>query len=125
MYQAHQGATSLRAFFEAEEIGFQGGDQQQRVFGLDGSASVQGDALTISVVNPHVEGPVEATIELRGGRAQGAWATVLSARDIHAHNAFDTPDALKPETRRLDVSGSQWRYTFAPASATVLRVLLG
>jgi len=125
MYQFHQGAASLRAFFEAEEIAFRAGEEEQRLFGLDGSASVKENMLTLSVVNPHVDQPVEATIELRGGRGLRSSATVLSHTDIHAHNTFDAPEALKPQTTWFDLSGSEWRHTFPPASVTVLRVPLG
>jgi alpha-N-arabinofuranosidase len=125
MYQFHQGATGLRATFEAEEVAFKAGEEEQRLFGLDGSASVKEDVLTLSVVNPHVNEPVEATIELRGGRGLRASATVLSHADIHAHNTFEAPDTLKPQTTWFNLNGSEWRHTFAPASVTVLRVPLG
>jgi alpha-N-arabinofuranosidase len=125
MYQFHQGATSLRAFFEAEEIAFKVGEEEQRLFGLDGSASVKDNVLTLSVVNPHVSEPVEAAIELRGGRALRGTATVLSHADIYAHNTFEAPHVLAPQTMLFELKGPEWRHIFPPASVTVLRVPLG
>ncbi len=124
MYQVHQGGQSLRTFFAAEPISYALGGEQRRLFGLNGSASLKEGVLTLSVVNPHVTDPVEATIELRGGVCKGASATVLTHQDIHAHNTFDAPEAVKPQVVPLSVSGETWRYTFAPASVTVLRIAL-
>ncbi|HVF10486.1 MAG TPA: alpha-L-arabinofuranosidase C-terminal domain-containing protein [Abditibacteriaceae bacterium] len=121
MYQSHAGGQSLRAFFEAEPISFQSrASTEQQLFGLSGSASRKDGVLTLSVVNPNATEPVEASIELRGGACSGVSVTVLADADIHAHNTFDAPDALQPQTSTLDVSG-EWRHTFPPASVTVLR----
>ena len=124
MYQSHQGGLSLRTFFEADEIVFTTDGQEQRLFGLSGSASLKGNTLTLSVVNPSVDTPVEAQLELRGGRARQASATVLTHTDIHAHNTFEAPDTLQPNTTALTISGSEWHYIFAPASVTVLQIAL-
>jgi alpha-L-arabinofuranosidase len=125
IYQSHQGGTGVRAFFEAEDIAYKAGGGEQRMFGLDGSASLKDDVLTLSVVNPHADQPVEALITLRGGKARSAAVLVLAHKDIHTHNTFDQPDACKPETSALALNSSEWRYTFAPASVTVFRVFLG
>ncbi len=124
MYQSHQGGTGVRAYFEAEEIAFRDGSDEQRIFGLAGSASLRGNTLTLSVVNPHVSEPAEAILTLRDGRAQGATVSVLAAGDIHACNTYDAPHAVAPTQATLELSGSEWHYTFAPASVTVLRIRL-
>ena len=125
MYQPHQHGMSVHAYFEAEDVIFGSGGEQQHLFGLGGSASLRDGVLTVSVVNPHAVEPVEATLVLRDGQARGATVSVLAATDIHAHNTFAEPAALVPATSALPLSGSEWRYTFAPASVTVMRVLLG
>jgi len=127
MYQSHQGGQGLRAFFEADEIIFKVGADQRppsRLAGLCGSASLKGNVLTLSVVNPHAATPVEADISLRGAACKEATETVLAHPDIHAHNTHDAPHLVTPHTRPLSVSGSEWRHTFAPASVTVLRIVL-
>ena len=133
MYQSHQGGTSLRASFDADRISFDGLDvkspgfppqEENQVFGLDGSASLKGGILTISVVNTHVNEPVDATITLRGGRAKSATVSELTNTDIHAHNTFDAPAVVCPKHTTTEISGSRWVHTFAPASVTVLVVSL-
>lgn len=123
MYQSHQGGQSLRTSFEADDITFKAGNDERRLFGLSGSASLKDGVLTLSVVNPHVDSPIEATIELLGGKAEKAEVTVLKHEDIHAHNTFDAPETLTPQTSTVDLN-SECRHAFAPASVTVFRARL-
>ena len=122
MYQSHQGGTSVRASFEADEITFSSDGKEQQLFGLNGSASIKDGVLTLSVVNPHASQPVEASVQLRGGVASTASVTTLVSDDLHAHNTFEQPDALVPETRAVRLDGERWSYTFPPASVTVMRI---
>ncbi|MCL6429468.1 MAG: alpha-N-arabinofuranosidase [Anaerolineae bacterium] len=120
MYQVHQGALSLRVGFEADDITCSADGKDIRLPGLMGSASRQGSRLALSVVNPHAMNPAEATIELPGARCRIDTATVLTHADLKAHNTFDAPERVKPTVTHLSLEGSQVRYTFAPASVTVL-----
>lgn len=123
MYQSHQGGQCVRANFEADEITFTSDGKEQRLFGLNGSASIKDGVLTLSVVNPHTSQPMEADIRLRGGGAAStASVTTLASEDLEAHNTFDQPDALVPETRAIRLNGNRWSYTFPPASVTVMRI---
>ena len=125
MYQSHQGGTCVRALFESQNIAFTVGGKEERIFGLDGSASVKGNELTLTVVNPHATDTVEAEVVLRGGSARAGSAAVLTDQDIHAHNTFDAPDAVRPVASAATIAGHSWRYTFAPASVTAIKVQLG
>jgi alpha-N-arabinofuranosidase len=124
MYQSHQGGQSLRTFFEADEISFKAGNEERNLFGLSGSASLKDNVLTLSVVNPHAKKPVKATIDLRGGKAQSVETTTLTHEDVRAHNTFDAPSNVTPQTSATELSGGKLRYAFAPASVTVLKVRL-
>ncbi|MCY3022740.1 MAG: alpha-N-arabinofuranosidase [Planctomycetota bacterium] len=124
MYQAHQGGQSVWMACEAEGITFQSGGKNQRLPSLCGSASLKKKVLTLSIVNTHATNTVEAAMELRGARCQEATVTELVHTDIHAHNTFDAPETVKPRTRKLQVSGPEWRYAFPPASVTVFNVPL-
>jgi alpha-N-arabinofuranosidase len=122
MYQPHQGGQSVRAVFEAPPVSFALGEEKRQLPGLIGSASTKSGVLTLSVVNPHAEGPVEAAIDLRGFAARRASVAELSHDEITAHNTFDDPETVQPETQEVEVEGPQWRHVFAPASVTVMRV---
>ena len=121
MYKVHQGGRSLRLVCDAPGISYGEG---KRLWGLAGSASVQGKTLVITIVNPHSSEPVVAEVSLRGGTANSAQATVLAAPEIHAHNDFDHPSDVVPHIEPCSVSGSRFAWTFQPASVTKLEVEL-
>lgn len=124
MYAAHQGAEAVRAIFASPSISYLRDEKPASFWGLQGSASVAGKNLTITVVNPDVSQAREAEIDLLGGEARSGTATTLTHTDIHAHNTFDGPDAVLPQRGELKASGSSLRHTFPPASVTLLQVNL-
>ncbi len=126
LYRPHQGAQAVRALFDAPEVTLADAGEELRLFGLAGSASLRGDTLTLTVVNPRVGAPVEATINLRGDAGvREATETVLTHADIRAHNTFDAPDTVTlVAPRALDVSGRSFRHQFAAQSVTSLTIAL-
>ena len=52
-------------------------------------------------------------------------ATVLAAKDVHAHNSFDEPRSVEPHTFKLKEDGTLTEHTFPAASVTKFEVLLG
>jgi alpha-N-arabinofuranosidase len=97
------------------------------LFGLAGSASLQGRTLALTVVSPHIGEPVEATIELCGDAAAvRIRETVLTHADIHAHNTLENPDTVRLSAPRLlFTAGKNLPQTFAPQSVTRLDMVLG
>jgi alpha-L-arabinofuranosidase len=124
MYAAHQGAQAVRAEFLCPSISYDRDGKPASFWGLKGSASLRGKELAITVVNPDVAQPREAEINLLGGEAISGRATVLSNADIHAHNTFDALDAVRPRSEEWTATGRNIRYTFAPASVTLLQIEL-
>jgi alpha-N-arabinofuranosidase len=121
MYKSHQGGRSLRFVSNAPSISYGAG---KSLWGLEGSASVHGKTLVVTVVNPHASEPRVADVVLRGASARSAQVTVLAAPDIHAHNDFDNPQAVEPKREPANVSGSSFSWTFKPASVTKLEIEL-
>jgi alpha-N-arabinofuranosidase len=93
-------------------------------WGLEGSASLRGKQLVLTVVNPHASEARETEIVVRGARVESCQARVLSATDIHAHNSFTNPRALEPREQTVSVSGGSFVYQFLPASVTRLQLTL-
>ena len=123
MYRVHQGATAVRAIFEADKIQFGTGADVHHLFGLDGSASMQDATLTVSVVNPSVDTPAETAIRILGaGKFKLLSARILTADDIHAHNRIGEEPHVQPRQEKLKGQGTEFTYAFAPASVTVLRM---
>jgi alpha-N-arabinofuranosidase len=124
MYAAHQGAQAIRAEFLSPTITYDRDGQPGTFWSLKGAASLRGKDLTITVVNPNVSQPREAEINLLGAEASSGQATVLATTDIHAHNTFDNPKEVHPRTESWTPTGRAIKYTFAPASVTLLQLKL-
>jgi len=118
LYRSHQGARVLRASFDSPPVSFAVGEQKRQLPGLAGSASVKADLLTLSVVNPHATLPAEAQLDLRGADLREATISVLTHPELTAHNTFESPQTLRPQTQPWEPAD---RHTFPAASVTVFR----
>ena len=117
MYKDHQGATSVRTFIPSDGLPSKA---SAGLPALSGSCSIKGKRAVLTVVNSDIKAPRQAALHFHGARITGMRATVLSSTDIHAHNTFDSPAAVKPgPEKQVAVSGSPG-YEFAPASVTKL-----
>jgi alpha-N-arabinofuranosidase len=124
MYADHQGGQSLRTVIEAPQIASTHEGRPISISGLSGSASIKGQELTLTVVNSHFSEAQEASISLRGGKAARVTVTTLAHSDSHAQNTFEMPYTIQPMTQNLEVSGSEFLYTFPPRSVSRLTMSL-
>jgi alpha-N-arabinofuranosidase len=128
MYMPHAGATSVRTEFIAPQVGFTRLDAQRKetpanMWGLNGSASIQGKTVTLTAVNPDAKNPRETEINIGGATIVSAQARVLTSSDIHARNSFADPHGLEPKDEQVTVrAGGRLVYKFAPASVTRLQM---
>ncbi len=114
MYAAHKGGQSVRTVFDSASAG------EMPI--LAGSASVQNKQAVLSIVNSSAREAQQALVRLQGASVKSATATVLASRDVHAHNTFAEPNAVKPEQHSVAVSGNTLAYPAPPASVTVLQL---
>jgi alpha-N-arabinofuranosidase len=147
MYAAHQGGQAVRTLFSAPTLGFkinppnlppnalaQMSPQQRAqmtsqptsgtLWGLQGSASVNGKQLTLTVVNPHATEVRETEIAVRGAKIQSGQLTTLTSNEIHAHNSFENPRALTPTTGSVQIQNGMVTHRFPAASVTRLQLTL-
>ncbi len=124
MYAAHQGAESLRTEFAASDIHYQRDGKDASFWGLNGSASRKDKTVTLTVVNTALTAPAETQVALRGGTASRAAGVVLASSDIHAHNTFDQPNAVKSASLNVAGSGDMLTVTLPPASVTKIEITL-
>src|SRR5205085_6065431 len=122
MYAAHQGGQSVRTLFSAPAVSYTVGETQNQLWGLQGSASLNGKQLTLTVVNPSHNQPRNAEIVIRGASVRSCRSRVLSSTDIRAHNSFAQPHALEPKDADVSASGPLLVYQFRPASVTRLQL---
>jgi alpha-N-arabinofuranosidase len=143
MYMPHMGAQSVRTEFSAAAIpnpmanapipvggnSYTGSLEPEKYLkGLSGSASISPTnpkLLTLTVVNPHIDRPITAEINVGGAAIASYTGTVLAQTDVHAHNDFAQPNAVKTASAATSpVSGGRAVHTFPPASVTSLEITL-
>ena len=124
MYMAHMGARSVRTEFAAPQVSYDRRGQPGTLWGLQGSASLSGKNLTLTVVNPHTSRALDAEIVVRGAAVASGTGQVLTHADLHAHNDFQHPDVVHPEPAGVTVAGGRLQHRFPPASVTSLYLTL-
>ncbi|HBY64430.1 MAG TPA: alpha-L-arabinofuranosidase [Solibacterales bacterium] len=125
MYKDHQNARAVRAEFMAPLVDYQHQDKPASVARLAGSASLAGRTLTLTAVNTSLTEPLPAVVHLHGGAAKEARGESLAAADIHVHNNFQQPNAVKPQPLTVDASaGGALRVTLPPMSVVKLQAIL-
>jgi alpha-N-arabinofuranosidase len=122
MYAAHQNGQSLRTEFSAPGIRYDRDGRPARFWGLNGSASLKGNVITLTVVHPALNKSTDAQIALNGAKILQVSATALAAADMHAHNSFDAPDAVKPVSLAVEVSDGLIAVNLPPASVVKLEI---
>jgi alpha-N-arabinofuranosidase len=145
MYLPHSGAQAVRAEFTAPGIlnplantdipvggnSYRGSlDAVKTLAGLSGSASISpssnGNRLTLTVVNPHLDKAIATEISVSGAAIASYAGTVLSESDVHAHNDFDHPNAVRPRPATIaQPTAGRLLHTFPAASVTTLQLTLG
>ena len=140
MYLPHSGGMAVRADFTAQPIDNPlagapipvGGNSYlgsleavKTLAGLNGSASLNGKTLTLSVVNPHLDRPMITEINLRAATIASAKGIVLASRDVHDHNDFAHPSTVHPTPAAMrKPNGGNLIHTFPPASVTTLQLTM-
>lgn len=115
MYAAHQGAKALRTEISSPALKHQAAGSLRS---LTGSSSRRDKRITLTVVNSDEQNAYETEIGVRGGNLKPILARVLTAKDIHSHNSFESPNAISPVDRELSGGGQQFTYKFDAASVT-------
>jgi alpha-N-arabinofuranosidase len=125
LYSAHQGGRAVRTVFATPETHYTRNGSPATMRGLNGSASVTGSQLTLTVTNPSIDQVHEAEIVVHAGTPRSAAAVTLATADAHAHNTFADPRAVEPKPVTVAVKGSGLVHQFPPASVTRLTLTLG
>ncbi|MGE0887259.1 MAG: alpha-N-arabinofuranosidase [Blastocatellales bacterium] len=124
MYAAHQGGQSVRTNVSSSRIAYTRNGKPATIEGLSGSASLNGKLLTLTVTNPDPKAAIETEIGIHGANVREVGVIALTASDIHAHNSFDNPRAIEPQTGQATIKSGSIICNFAPASVTRLQITL-
>lgn len=125
MYAAHQGSQSLRTEFSAPDVHYDRDGKPAVFWGLNGSASRKGNLVTLTAVNPDLAQPSQAQVALRGAAIARCSGAILAASDMHAHNTFENPDAVKTAPLETSISAGILNVSIPPASVIKLEITLG
>jgi alpha-N-arabinofuranosidase len=124
MYAAHQAAQAVRTTVTSPAVSYMRNGKQAEITGLNGSASIKGKQLVLTIANPSLDQVREAAIHLRGAKAASVKAVELAAADPHAHNTFDAPRMVEPKPTTVDLRAGVLNHRFPPASVTKLEIAL-
>ena len=124
MYAGHQGGQSLRTEFSAPDIHYVRDGKPASFWGLNGSASRKGNVVTLTAVNPDLDGPSDTQVALRNVKIASASGRILKAGDMHAHNTFENPEAVKIATLDVSVNGETLSLSIPAASVIQLEIAL-
>ncbi|MGN1159819.1 MAG: alpha-N-arabinofuranosidase [Lachnospiraceae bacterium] len=120
MYRCHQGNELLDSFLETETIGM---EEAYRVPNLHESVSVDKEGVIhITVANLSADHTYELESILAQTKVTEVCGTILSG-EMHAHNTFETPDAVHTEVfSGYCVDGERIRFTIPACSIIHLAV---
>jgi alpha-N-arabinofuranosidase len=121
MYKVHQGGQAVRLMVAAPPISYQKDRTTTTLWGLAGSASLQGKKLVLTLVNSHVKEVRTTEVVVRNASIHSCKVRTLSAPDIHAHNTFKDPHAVEPKEEVASV-GQSFVWNFPPASVTCMEM---
>ena len=124
MYSVHQGKTTLRTVVTSPKPSYTRNGQPATLRGLNGSASLDGKRLVITVTNPDLKATRETEIAVRGASIKTVKGTSLTASDMHSHNSFAEPNQIQPKDANVSLTAGSLVYKFAPASVTRLDIEL-
>jgi alpha-N-arabinofuranosidase len=125
LYAAHQGGRAVRTVVASPVSHYLRNGAAANMRGLNGSASLSGSQLTLTVTNPSLDQPRETEIALHGGTPRSVAAVTLAAADPHSCNSFENPRAVEPRAVDVAIKGSGVVHVFPPASVTKLTFTLG
>lgn len=96
MYKPHMEARSVSLQVRATELTVPSKGGSVKMPGLSGSASIQGNRLTVTLTNPSHELSVKARLNFGAGVAVAEGkGQVLTHSDIRARNTFERPDEVR------------------------------
>jgi alpha-N-arabinofuranosidase len=119
MYIPFQGATTLPADIEAPE--YRHGEWSLPAVDVSAARAADG-RVHIAFVNLDPGSAASVSTAIAGIRLRGARGQLLTAPEMDAHNTFETPDAVEPETFRARRDGDRLVVEVPPKSVIVIAV---
>lgn len=114
MFKGHQNSELVYSFIENEDT--------HGIPAISQSASVSPDgSVTITAANCSLDEDIETECTVLGIKPVSAEAVILTG-EVHAHNDFDAPEAVKPQ--RYDVMLTEGGFRLVLPKCSVVTVTL-
>lgn len=130
LFAQNMHGTSLAAFvdcetYDTEKFNIGLGEQttqQSKVPYLDVSVALNGDEVTIAVVNRHKDKAIATDIILQEGTFNGNLSAFeVNGSDIKAQNDFNSEKVTTSEKASISAQGQKFTYSFPAHSFTMLK----
>lgn len=122
MYKVHQDAQLLQLDLQSEDFTSNG----KSIKAVSGTASKDANGtIHISLAHMNPSQTTELEIDLRGlaNEKFSVQATELTANKMDAHNTFEAPETVKPQSfTAFEVNGHSLKLTLSPASVTSISI---
>ncbi len=120
MYAGHQNATLLPVQSSSPDYEFNG----QKLAALSVSASRDAaGTVRVSLCNLNLNRTARIVIEMRGIKPQSVSGRILTSPTINAHNTFEKPDEVKPESfQSCELKNGTISATLPAKSVVVLQI---
>ena len=125
----HMYGTSVDVFVDCDA--YNAGDfkegtgyepNQQSIPYLDVSAAIDGDEITIAVINRHLEDAISTDILLQEGSFSGKMDVYeVNGPDIKTQNDFNSEQVKTEVKPQINAKGEKVTYKFAPHSFTLIK----
>jgi alpha-N-arabinofuranosidase len=120
MYKVHHDATRLPVKLLSPE--YELGGRSMSALSVSASRAEDG-AVHVSIVNAHARQAVALDCELNDVEASAVSGRILTAEELDAHNTFDEPERVKPETfDGASLEGGKLTAEIPPRSVVVLKL---
>ena len=120
MYKQHQNKQSLRTKFSSPYS-----SNIKSLWGLQGSASIEGKQLFLTAVNPSITETRETEIIIHGAKIKSGRVTTFQDNNIRNYNNLDNPSNIKlPQQSNLHVQNGTTVHLFKNASVTSMEIEL-
>jgi len=127
LYKGHMGGAAVPVALDdvptVEARGADGSVVAQPV--VSGSASVDGDTLTLTFQNLHLTEPCACRVQLRGGAIKKASARTLTAKDVRDVNGPNAPNAVRPRRLKIEPKKDSLPIDVPPHTLVSVKVKLG
>jgi len=122
MYKVHQDSKLLQLNLQSEDYTSNG----KSIKAVSATASLDGNGVIhISLAHVNPEQATELEIDLRGLVKEqfNVTATTITADKMDAHNTFENPEAVKPQSYTdYEINGHSLKLKLSPMSVTTLSI---